>query len=85
MERSIKNLKNKAVVEVCMDRKVALQIHHDKNNIWREKLRMAAESGFHYVAIGFSADSTNDKQGKWIYSGERSLESDDWEKEINAL
>ncbi len=66
-----------------MDKKVALQIHHDKN--WREKLKVAAESGFKYVAMGFSSDSTNDKQGNWIYSGDRSLESDDWEKEINAI
>lgn len=52
-----------------MDQKVAIQIQHDENCY--EMLKIAAESGFVYVSLGFGSS--------------KCFHSEEWEKEIEKL
>ncbi len=66
-----------------MDKKVAIQLHH--NDEWREVLKIAAESGFKYIAMAFTSQTFRNENGDWLYSGRKFFEEDGWEKEIDEI
>ena len=52
-----------------MDKKVAIQIQHDQN--YKELLKIASESGFKYVSMGFGSS--------------RVFLDDNYQKEIDVI